>query len=163
LSGIHLLNDYYYKLNNLKLNTMKTKIQQAVLGGIVATAVMTMVILMAPLMGMSKMNPAAMLADMMGLPIIIGWIMHFMIGVIFALAYVFILSGILGKISSKIVKGALFGFIVFLFAQVMMGVISAVMGGMPAPEGSKTLVILGGIIGHIVYGIVVALFVPNKE
>ncbi len=142
---------------------MKTKIQQAVLGGIVATIVMTMVMFVAPLMGLPKMNPAAMLAGMMGLPIIIGWIMHFMIGVIFALAYVFLFSDVLGKISSKIVKGALFGFIVFVFAQVMMAVIGAVMGGMPAPAGSMTLVILGSIMGHIIYGIVVALFVPNKE
>jgi len=142
---------------------MKTKIQQAVLGGIVATAVMTMVMFVAPLMGMPKMNPAAMLAGMMGFPIIIGWVMHFMVGVIFALAYVFLFSGIFAKISSKIVKGALFGLVVFLFAQVMMAVIGAVMGGMPSPEGSMTLVILGSMMGHIVYGIVVALFVPNKE
>ena len=142
---------------------MKTKIQQAVLGGIVATAVMTMVMFGAPLMGMPKMNPAEMLAGMMGLPLFIGWLMHFMVGVIFALAYVFFFSGILAKISSKIVKGALFGFVVFIFAQVMMAVMGAILGGMPSPAGSMTLVILGSMMGHLVYGIVVALFVPNKE
>ena len=142
---------------------MNSKIQQAVLGGIVATAVMTMVMFVAPLMGMPKMNPSAMLAGMMGFPIIIGWVMHFMVGVIFALVYVFLFAGIFSKISSKIAKGALFGLVVFLFAQVMMAVIGAVMGGMPSPEGSMTLVILGGIMGHVVYGIVVVLFVPNKE
>ena len=141
---------------------MKTKIQHAVLVGIVATAAMTMVMFVAPFMGMPKMNPAEMLAGMMGLPVFIGWIMHFMIGVIFALAYIFFLSGFLGKISSKIGKGALFGFIVFVFAQVMMAVMGAFMGGMPSPAGSMTLAILGSIIGHIVFGIVVTLFVSNN-
>jgi uncharacterized membrane protein YagU involved in acid resistance len=108
---------------------MKTKIQQAILGGILATAVMTMVMFVAPLMGMPKMNPAEMLAGMMGLPVFIGWIMHFSVGVIFALAYVFLFSGIFAKISSQIVKGALFGFVEFIFAQLMMAVMSAVMGG----------------------------------
>ena len=142
---------------------MKTKIQQAVLGGIVATAVMTMVMFVAPLMGMPKMNPAEMLAGMMGLPVFIGWIMHFMIGVIFALAYVLFISGILEKIGSKILKGAIFGLAVFIFAQVLMAVMGAVMGSMPSPAGNMLLVILGSIMGHIVYGIVVVLFVPVKE
>jgi hypothetical protein len=142
---------------------MKTKIHHTVLGGIIATAVMTMVTIVVPLMGMPKMNPTEMLAGMMGLPVFIGWIMHFMVGVIFALAYVFLFSGIFAKISSQIVKGALFGFVVFNFAQVMMAVMSAVIGGMPSPAGSMTLIVLGGIMGHIVYGIVIALFVPNKE
>jgi len=79
---------------------VKTKIQQAVLGGIVATAMMTMVMFVAPFMGMPKMNLAEMLAGMMGLSVFIGWIMHFMVGVIFAQAYVFLFSSILAKISS---------------------------------------------------------------
>ena len=50
-------------------------------------------------------------------------------------------------------KGALFGIAVFIFAQVMMAIMSAVMGGMPSPAVSMTLFILGGIMGHMVYGI----------
>jgi uncharacterized membrane protein YagU involved in acid resistance len=124
---------------------------------------MNIVMFVSPLLGLPTINPAAMLAGMMGLPVFIGWVMHFMVGVIFALAYVFILPGMLGKINSKIAKGALFGLAVFIFAQVMIAVMGAVLGGMPSPSGSMTLVILGSIMGHIVYGIVVALFVPNKE
>jgi hypothetical protein len=138
---------------------MKTKIQQSVLGGIVGTAVMTMIMFVAPLMGMPKMNPAEMLAGMMGLPIVIGWIMHFMVGVIFAVAYAFLFINLVAKISSTILKGSLFGLAVFVFAQIMMVVLGAVIGGMPSPAGNMVLVIIGSIMGHIIYGIVVALFV----
>jgi len=140
---------------------MKSKIQQSVIGGIIGTAVMTMVMFVAPMMGMPKMNPAAMLSSMMGFPIIIGWIMHFMIGVIFALGYVFLLKNMLKKINSKVLKGAIFGFAVFIFAQVMMQIMGALMGGMPMPQGSMVLMAMGSIIGHIVFGIVTVLFIKE--
>ncbi len=48
---------------------MENKFGRAVLAGIIATAVMTGVGLMAPIMGLPKMNPAAMLSGMMGVAI----------------------------------------------------------------------------------------------
>lgn len=45
---------------------MNNKILQAIKGGIIATLVMTMVMFVAPYMGLPKMNPAAMLSMMMG-------------------------------------------------------------------------------------------------
>ncbi len=140
---------------------MNTKVKQALLSGIAGTAVMTMIILMGPLMGLPKMNPAVMLSAMMGNHIIAGYVMHFMIGIIFAAAYVFIIAGWLHKIDNKILKGALFGFGVFIFAQIAMAMMSAVMGGMPMPQGKMSLIMLGSIIGHVVYGIVVALVAKN--
>jgi uncharacterized membrane protein YagU involved in acid resistance len=141
---------------------METKIQKAVLGGIVATAVMTMIIFMAPLMGIPKMNPAEMLAGKLGGEIIIGWVMHFMIGVIFALVYVFLFSELIRKINSKVLKGALFGLSVFVFAQIMMVLMNFVTGGNESPAGNMFLILLGSVMGHINYGIVVALFLPNR-
>jgi hypothetical protein len=140
---------------------MKTKIQQSLLGGIVGTIVMTAVMFIAPLIGMHKMNPAAMLSMMMGFPIIIGWIMHFMIGTIFATAYVFLFFSLLKKIKSNMLKGAIFGLIVFIFAQIIMALMGAILGGMPPMEGSMILVMMGSLIGHLVFGITVALFVKD--
>ena len=140
---------------------MKSKIQQSVVGGIIGTAVMTMVMFVTPLMGMPKMNPAAMLSAIMGMPIVIGWIMHFMIGVVFGIGYVFVFEKWVRKINSRLLKGAIFGFAVFIFAQVMMAVMGAIMGGMPSPEGNMLLIMMGSIIGHVVYGIVTVQFIKN--
>ncbi len=71
---------------------MKSKIAQSIIAGLVATAVMTGVGLMGPFMGLPKMNPAEMLSGMMGVPVIVGYLMHFMIGVIFAAAYVYLFN-----------------------------------------------------------------------
>jgi uncharacterized membrane protein YagU involved in acid resistance len=136
---------------------MKQKISRTIMAGIIGTIVMTIITFLAPLMGMPKMNPPEMLAGMMSVSIVIGWIMHFMIGIIFAFGYVYIISGWLTKISSQVLKGVVFGVIVFVFAQIAMKIISAMMGGMAASSDNMFLMIMGSIIGHIVYGIGVAL------
>lgn len=139
---------------------MKNKIQKSILAGVVATAVMTAIMLIAPMMGMPKMNPAEMLSGMMGFPLAVGWFMHFMIGVIFALLYSVVFSEFF-QINNKIFSGALFGFVVFLFAQVMMFMMNMMIGGMMQPEGSMVLMMIGSIFGHIIFGIVVSIVV-NK-
>lgn len=140
---------------------MKTKIKQSLAGGITGTTVMTMVMYIAPMMGMPKMNPAAMLSMMMGVPIIVGWVMHFMIGVIFAMMFAFFFINIVKKISSSILRGTIFGMVAFIFAQIMMVIMKSMMGGMPPMESNMLLMMIGSIMGHVIFGIVVAFFVKE--
>lgn len=136
---------------------MTNRLMQAVVAGIVATAVMTVVGVMAPFMGLPRMNPAEMLSGMMGIPIALGWIMHFMIGIIFASAYVYWFNPTV-KINSKFWKGIVFSLAVFVFAQIMMLVMGIIF---PMPMmGDKMLMMLGSLTGHIVYGLIVAWIVP---
>lgn len=138
---------------------MTNKILKTVVAGIVATAIMSVVGFMAPIMGLPKMNPAELLAGMLGVTSIVGWMMHFIIGIIFAAAYVYLFNPKV-RISNKLLKGALFGLIVFVFAQVMMFVMGNIVS-MPMMESDMMPMMLGSLIGHLVYGIVVALLVPN--
>ncbi len=137
---------------------MSDKIKQSLIGGIVGTVAMTIITWMAPLMGFPKMSAPDMLAGMLGLPVYVGWVMHFMIGIIFALAYIFLIQKQLLKISNRYAKGIVFGIIIFVFAQVMILIMGAIFTSMPSPAGSMALMMLGSMIGHVVYGIVVVLF-----
>ena len=137
---------------------MTSKFQQTILAGMAGTAMMTLVTLMAPMMGIPKMSPPAMLSMMMGFPILIGWLMHFMIGITFGAAYVFYFIPLVKKISNYYLKGALFGMAVFIFAQIMLAVLGMIFP-MPAMEGSMFLMMLGSLLGHIIYGITVAMVV----
>jgi len=139
---------------------MTTKIKQAFIGGIIGTIVMTVVMMIAPMFGMPKMNPPQMLSMMMGLPIAVGWLMHFMVGIIFSMAYAFLFINLIKKVSSNIFKGAIFGMAAFIFAQIMMAIMGA-MFPMPPMEGSMILIMVGSIMGHIIFGITVALFVKE--
>lgn len=76
--------------------------------------------------GMPKMNLPEMLSMMMGFPIELGWLMHFMRGIIFAMAYAFFFINFVKNLSNNILKGAIFGFAVFIFAQIMMAIMGMV-------------------------------------
>ena len=137
---------------------MKSKISQSITAGLIATAVMTGFIFLAPMMGLPKMNPAEMLSGMMGTPIIIGYLMHCMIGIIFAAVYVYLFNPKV-HIQSKLTKGALYGSVVFVFAQLMMFIIGKIMP-MGNANDNIMFIMLGSLIGHLAFGIVVALIVP---
>ena len=130
---------------------MESSISKSILGGIVGTIFMTIIMIVVPVMGIPKMSPPDMLAGMMNVPIIVGWIMHFMIGIIFALAYVYLFAPKV-NIDNLVVKGAVFGFALFIFAQIAMAIMGAIFS-MPAMEGSMILAIIGSIISHVVFGI----------
>ena len=142
---------------------MENKFVRSILAGVVATAVMTVFTFIAPMMGLPKMNPADMLSGMLGVSPIVGWMMHFMIGIIFAAVYVYLFNPHV-HIHSRAGKGLLYGFIVFVFAQIMMFIMSKMMP-MPASsmKNNMVLMMVGSLIGHLVFGMLVGLLVPIEE
>lgn len=142
---------------------MQNKIQQSVISGVVATIVMSLLMMLGAAMGMPKMSPPDMLAGMMKVPVAAGWVMHFIIGIIFAAGYVFLFNNWLKKISNKLLRGAVYGIVAFIVAQISFPVLGAIFGdaGMLEPEGSMALLMIGSVMGHVVFGIVIALIVKQ--
>ena len=129
---------------------MKPNTGKAILGGFVGTVLMTlMMYYAAPMMMGQKMDIAAMLGSMMGNSWMLGMMAHFVNGtLIFPLIYAFVLYPLLP--GAPWLKGALWGVILWLLAQVMVmpmmggGFFSSNMGGMMAATGS--------LMGHLIYG-----------
>lgn len=138
---------------------MNNKIQKTILAGIIGTAIMTIIMMIAPMMGMPKMSPPNMLSGMLGLPVFVGWLMHFMIGIIFAFAYTY-LCILKWKIQNVYLRGVVFGIIAFIFAQIIMAIMGAMMP-MPKMEGSMLLMMMGSLMGHIIFGMAVSRTVGN--
>jgi Family of unknown function (DUF6789) len=138
----------------------------AVIAGLVGTVVFSMLLWMAPKMGMPKMDIVGMLSTMFGRENrLLGWMMHLMMGVIFALIYAFLWSkGILGP---SWLGGLAFGAVHWLIVGMIMGMIPMLhigirRGEVKAPglwmtNNGGMLAFVGGLIGHVVFGIVVAL------
>ncbi|MBX2991820.1 MAG: DUF2938 family protein [Bacteroidetes bacterium] len=130
---------------------MQHNFGKAVLAGLAGTLVMTVVMLMAPLIGMPPMPIGNMLAGFMGIPVALGWAGHFMIGGVLAVIYATVFANRLP--GSPFVRGALYGLIPWFIAQIM---VNPMMGaGMfasntPAP----IMMVLGSMLGHLVYGAV---------
>jgi hypothetical protein len=146
---------------------MPLNIVGAIVAGLAGTAAMTMLLMIAPMMGMPKMDIPGMLGSMFGAPGSkpMGFVMHFMMGVVFAIIYAFLFSVIAGP--SLIVLGLIFGAVHWLIVGVMMAVIPMMHAGMrsgdvPAPgmymmKSGGMMSFIGGLMGHLLFGVIVAV------
>jgi len=152
----------------------------AIIAGLAGTLVMTMVMLAGPMMGMPKMDIMGMLGSMVSSDTKVarsfGGMMHLVMGIIFALIYAAIWHAGLGTANWWI--GGVFGLVHGLIVSAMMPMMvrmqarrtqTAPAGGtatgrsaMSVNGGTATMsmtpkTIMGLLMGHIVFGVVVAL------
>ncbi|MBI2906790.1 MAG: hypothetical protein HYX92_03925 [Chloroflexi bacterium] len=140
---------------------------RAVVAGLVGTAALTMVMYLAPAMGFPPMDIATLLGTMFigdpGAAFAPGLAMHFMVGVVLALAYANVFVRYLPGRAWQ--RGALFGIIpwfglMVIGAPMLEVVHPAVRAGMMPPPGlfllgmGSILAPVGSLIGHLVYGAV---------
>jgi len=134
-----------------------TNLKNGFLAGFIATAVLSVMLVAKGMMGvMPELDVVVMLSLMMGAPIIVGWLAHFMIGTLawgggFAVFY----GAIPG--SSAIFKGIVFGVAAWLAMMVMvMPMAGAGFFGMNfgimAPIMTLALHIIFGAVLGAVYG-----------
>jgi len=110
--------------------------------GIVATAVMSFLIFISPLLGFSRLAVWEIIASRLGVSVIIGWLVHFLIGIIFAFLYFYLKKYF--RFFEGVGGGLLFGFGIFVGVQIFT---LTVLGG-----GGNILLALGSLVGHLVFG-----------
>ena len=133
-------------------------ISSAVIAGLAATAAMTVFTFMAPLIGI-EMNIPKMLAGTMGTPVIVGWIAHFMIGVILAVSFAVVYYPNFGS-SNKIKSGAIFSLVPWLMAQIIIMPMMSIMNGESYGAGffsGSILLASASLVGHLLFGVVLGL------
>lgn len=139
----------------------------AIVAGLAGTVVMSMLMAMAPAMGMPKMDIVGMLGSMFskdGNPTL-GWMMHLMMGIVFGIVYALLWSQGVG--SATLVGGLIFGVVHWLIVGLMMGGVPMMHAGvkagtMQAPgvymmKNGGMMAFVGGLMGHLLFGVVVAL------
>jgi uncharacterized membrane protein YagU involved in acid resistance len=137
---------------------MINKIRKAIVGGLLGTTAMTLVLFGSPLVGIPKLSPPQLLSTMLGLSIIDGWLLHFLIGIIFAMMYVFVIRMLLKKVSNVMWKGTIFGVFAFIFGQIMISILGTLFTEAPPMAGSMISMMMMSLLGHLTFGIVVALY-----
>ena len=141
---------------------MNNDFLRSIIAGIVGTIAMTALTMLGIQFGMPKMQPPIMLANAMGIPVAIGWVMHFGIGITLAVMYTLFFKKFLGKISSNLLKGIIFGVIAIILAQIGLGVLGAIFP-MEEPVGSEAMKMLSILSGHILFGIVTVLIIEKNS
>lgn len=128
---------------------------RAAAAGLVATGAMTALWLVEPSVGLPKIAVGQILGTAMSVSVahwyagaVGGWLIHLIVGVLFALAYARVFASRLP--GSAVMRGALFGVLLFLFAQVVcMPLVGAGMF-----SGGDAQLLLGSLLGHLAYGVV---------
>lgn len=130
----------------------------ALLAGLIGTAAMTALMMLAPMMGMPRMKITSMLGTMFIEPSsaanIIGVMIHFVMGAVFGVIYGLLWDLGLGSASARwgIVIGLIHGILAMVTMPIMMN-----MHPRP-PEMQPGMGMAAGLLlGHAVFGLVVAL------
>jgi hypothetical protein len=129
------------------------KNMRVILAGLAATAAMTLFMLIAPLINLPQMNWGELLGAMFGNIEIIGWALHFLIGVFFAFLYAFIFNHWLPVINDM-ARGMVYGIILFVFTQIVFTSISLVGFYSWEEKEGMWLSVFGNMLACFVYGTV---------
>ncbi|MCP4425915.1 MAG: hypothetical protein GY803_15590 [Chloroflexi bacterium] len=139
----------------------------AIVAGVVGTFVMTMVMVMAPKMGMPRMDIVGMLGSMFSAESnrMVGMAIHFMMGVVFAIVYAILWNAGIGTVN--LLWGLVFGAVHWLISGAMMGGMSMMHAGVKAgtvnapgiymTNNGGMMAFMGGLVGHLIFGLVTAL------
>lgn len=133
---------------------------RALLAGVVAWVVFTLLLEMAPAMGLPKMNVPVMLGDMFGMnSLVVGWMMHFVIGVGLIILYAYVFADLLS--GPAWLRGLQFAVLPWLVMMVMLapmlGVLDPMMSKMPPGFfliHMGVMAPIGSLMAHLVYGAV---------
>lgn len=126
---------------------------RAIAAGLIGTASMTALLLVEPSVGLPMIAIGQILSTALGLASTyltigpaVGWSIHFLVGVAFALVYASMFDRRLP--GTALARGAIYGVLVFVLAQL---VFMPLVGGGVFSRGDPQM-IAGSLLGHLVYG-----------
>ena len=124
---------------------MNSKVKHSIIAGIIATAFMSIL----------AAGIADMLASFMHIPLAMGWVLHFMVGIILSFIFFFFF---LGKLPGNlIIQGVLYSLIPFIVAQMIMMPMMD-MGIFSSKTEAPLMNVMGSLGAHIIYGLVLGLY-----
>ena len=136
------------------------KFWRTVTAGIVAWIVFTIILYMAPVMGIPKMDVPQLLGGMFGMNSpAFGWIMHFMVGMILAFVYTYWFAGHLA--GAPWLRGLEFGVLPWLVMMIivapMLPLVNPTTAKMPPGfflANMGVMATMGSLIAHLIWGAV---------
>ena len=141
----------------------KFSLSRAIIAGLAGTVMMTLFTYMGQFMNI-KMDIPAMLSTMFGGNLILGWVMHFMIGIVLGVNYGALFYSKF-NITPIWLRGVIFAVFPWLMAQLVVIPMMSIMNGMSYSSGffsGSIIMAMASLMGHFVFGAVVG-FVYKPE
>ena len=129
---------------------MENKITTSIVGGIAGTAVITAMMLLANALGMPGIDYGKMLAEFTHTTPFIGWIMHFLMGILLAFVYVyFFRDEFQGPYP---IRGLIYSIIPYVITMIMLFPMSVM--GTGTTINSPGVFIVATMVAYFAYGYV---------
>ena len=133
--------------------SMSNKFIKIFLSGIIAAAIMSLLIAISPVLGFPRLAVWQIISSVLKTSLVIGWSAHFAIGVIFAFVYFYLKKSF--KIFLGIFGGLIFGFGIFLGVQAFTFLF--------LKNSFEILSALGSLIGHLVFGGILGYLIKKEN
>ncbi len=129
---------------------MENKAKTAVIGGLVGTAVITALMLIADALGMPGIDFGKMLSEFTQTTPLLGWVMHFVMGIILAFVYVFFFRDEFQ--GPYPVRGLIYSIIPYVITMIMLFPMSVMSTGKSIH--SPGVFIVATMVAYFAYGYV---------
>jgi len=137
------------------------KFMKGLLAAVIATGVMTGFMLLAPFVGLPKMNVGVLLGTMFGRSEVVGWVLHVVIGVVMMIPYVLFFNRWL-PVENKIARGTIYGIVVFVFSEIMFSAINIAGHLNNIDRENMALMVFGNALACMIYGSVLGAFFERE-
>ena len=138
---------------------MENKNLQALLGGIVGTAVITAAMFLLSLAGMPDINYGKLLAQFTNTSVVVGWLMHFAMGITLAFLYVYFFREFLP--GPYWAKGMIFSVLPWVITLIMLFPMVDTLNLSDTTQ-SPGVFIVSSMVAYLSFGAVMALVAHPK-
>ena len=132
------------------------------IAGLIATAVMSAVMLLMLVAHIPVLNFATLLAKLLGVHLALAWVVHFAIGIFYAFVYVVVINEYLPVVNNTL-RGLVYSILIFTLSSFAMLV---AIGYVPELSGyfeqNVALALMINLPAYFVYGSILGFLLPRK-
>lgn len=136
---------------------MESRFLQAFMGGLVATLISVICMMILTAVRVYDAGPPEVLSEMFGTRLFTSWCLLFLWGWLWSFLYVYLFRRPMDKIVNPVVRGAVYGGGMLVVTGLLMYPIAYAVGAEMVPTAFGYTVML--LVGYLAYGIALALYV----
>ena len=138
------------------------KYAKVIVAVLIATAAMTAFMLIAPLIGLPKMNMGELLGALLWDSKVLGWIAHVVMGIVFAFIYTTRFNQWIPVINYTL-RGLLYGIVIYIMSQIVFTTINLLGEYTYDMKENMALASFGYMLAGMIYGATLGTIVKGQK
>lgn len=131
------------------------------IAGLAATGLMSIIIILIGLTALPTMNFATLIASVLSIHVAFGWVLHFAIGIFWAMVYALLINENLPVISN-IGRGLIYSVILFVLSSFAMLLLVPASGDEGLKQNTVSAILVN-LPAYFAYGALLGFLTPRKS